>query len=110
MTAPTHPSTVTHLIDEEKHFRVVVELRRRQIAIEARIPKDATADEITIFAAQVSTSMRRKLAELAARKERQHGQVEGASEGKVPGADATGAPEKEEDPKGGGPQGGTDEA
>jgi hypothetical protein len=103
-------STVTHIIDDsDKRWRVVVELRRRQVAIVAEIPKDATIDEIVLFTENIRHSMRRKLAELAelAAGKGSHGETQGASESTVPGADAAGPAEEKAGPKGGGPQGGS---
>lgn len=98
---------VTHVLDDNDRWRVIVEVDRRTRMMVALIPKQCTAADVVLFTDNVLTAMRRKLLE-EARRENERGKAEGKSEGKVSGPDEAGAPPKEEDPKGGGPKGGGD--
>lgn len=93
-----------HIIDEGDRWRIIHEVSRRRRVFVALIPKDATHDEMEAFTDTVSRLARRRIAEERAK----HGEAQGQGEGEVPRADAAGAPEKKEDPQGGGPQGGPD--
>ena len=97
--------SVTHIRESELRWQVIVELRT--VAIEAWIPKASTMDDVARFCDAVKDGMRRRM---AAKKGRAHGEVEGQSKGAVSGSDEAGPAEKEEDPKGGGSQGGPDSA
>lgn len=104
--------SVTHLIEDVSGWRVVVELRRHQVVIEALIPLSATLDEIATFTENVKSTMRRKLgagddlATLTGGME--HGEAKGSGEAAVSGPDAPREGEEKGEPPASGKEGGED--
>lgn len=99
--------SVTHVLDDNDRWRVIVEVDRRTRMMVALIPKQCTAADVVLFTDNVLSAMRRKLLE-EARRENERGKAEGKSKGEVPGPDAPGQGKEEGEQAPGGEKGGGD--